>query len=116
MEGLTTADGSPVGLPGVDASEAEFFGAMASPPADAPTHPGPPKRDADAPYGRKADGSPRKRAAGPGRPKGDAPRVTSSPPSSAPKSSETAEQAAKRRADGVAGLFQLGAAGMALAY
>ena len=113
-ESLQTPDGQPVSLPEVDKAESKFFGAMAAPSAEEPAHPAPPRIDHEAPYGRKTDGTPRKRPAGPGRPKADAPRVTSSPPAS--KSAESAADAASRRTEGVTGLMQLVGGGFAVAY
>jgi hypothetical protein len=68
-----------------------------SPPPEMPAPPRKPDRDPGAPHGRaedgspvapyglKADGTPRLKPAGPGRPKGDdKPRVTQTPPPSAP--------------------------------
>jgi hypothetical protein len=105
-EGLQTLDGQPVELA---EAEREFHAAMAAPAQDEPAHAAPPKKDAEAPYGRKADGTPRKRAPGPGRPAHDKPRVASA--SSATGKTETLEEVAKRRKDGVAGLVQITAAG-----
>lgn len=72
-EGLVTADGQAIDF---EKSEAEFAKAMAAPPADAPEFPAPPKRDPAAPYGYKADGTPKKAA---GRPKSPA-RVQATTP------------------------------------
>lgn len=64
-EGLQTEDGTPIDVPpvGKPTPEQEWAAAMAAPEPDEPTAPAPPKKDPEAPYGRKADGSPKK---GPG--------------------------------------------------
>jgi hypothetical protein len=62
-EGLATADGKPVDL---DDTDRAFAQAMAAPRGDEPEAPPPQRRgpaDPDAPYGRRADGTPKK---GPG--------------------------------------------------
>ncbi len=105
-----TVAGKPVD---VDSAEREFHAAMAAPAADEPLAAAPPKRDADAPYGRKADGSARKRPAGPGRSRA---RTQSSPAVAAAGKSETAAESRQRRAEGVAGLFQIGSAATFLIY
>lgn len=74
-EGLMTADGAPVAAPAIEQEFAELQAAQAA-QADGEA-PAPPKKDPEAPYGRKADGSPKK---GPGgrpskAPKADQPRV-----------------------------------------
>jgi len=104
-EGLTTPDGTAVKL------DRDFAAAMAAPESDEPVAPAPPKVDKEAPFGRKADGSPRQRPAGPGRG-----RRTTTQPAKQPAAavSETAQEASQRRAEGVQGLMQLGA-GLCLA-
>lgn len=65
-EGLQTEDGTPVDVPPVDnpkTPDQEWAAAMAAPEPGEPTAPAPPKKDPEAPYGRKADGTPKK---GPG--------------------------------------------------
>lgn len=82
-EGLMTADGAPVPAPPVEVEFAALQAAQAA-AADEPTeHAAPPKKDPEAPYGRTADGKPKK---GPGgrppkkKPADDAPRVAASAP------------------------------------
>jgi hypothetical protein len=94
-EGLTTTDGQPVDL---DQAEKQFHASMAAPDPAEPTHPAPPLKDPEAPYGRKADGTPRKRAPGPGRGKTGA-RVNSAPAQPAPD----VLAARQRRAEGCQG-------------
>lgn len=62
-EGLATADGQALDL---DETERAFAAAMAAPRGDEPEHPAPPRRpvDPEAPFGRKVDGTPKKRAGG----------------------------------------------------
>lgn len=74
-----TADGAPVAAPPVDQEFAALQAAQAAAADEEPEHAAPPKKDAEAPYGRRADGTPKK---GPGgRPpvkkpaKADQPRV-----------------------------------------
>lgn len=56
-EGLSGADGKPIGL---DPAEATFAAAMAAPePQGKPDYPAPRKRDPDAPHGRDETGKPR---------------------------------------------------------
>jgi hypothetical protein len=61
VETLTTADGAAVQLADGDV---QFAAAMAAPRSDDPEAAPPPRIDPDAPYGRKADGSPRRSAGG----------------------------------------------------
>lgn len=90
-EKLATPDGAPVDIgPAADAEpDAEWVDHMreAARTADETEHAAPAKKDADAPYGRKADGTPKKR---PGRsPKNDAaskPRVQRRSKTAAPTS------------------------------
>lgn len=77
-ETLATADGQKIDL---DQTDAEFAKAMAAPSSADPQHPAPPKRpDAtpEAPYGYKADGTPRRSAGGrPPKPREiEAPKTT----------------------------------------
>lgn len=80
-EGLTTADGTPVDVPAAGTDE-DFAAVMATQARNAePEAAAPPRRDPEAPYGRKADGTPRR---APGRrPKAAEPRVQA--PSAADK-------------------------------
>src|ERR1700683_2564421 len=101
---MTTAtligpDGNAVDL---GTAEREFAASLAAPSADEPLAPPPPRRDpeADAKFGNKADGTPRKRKPGPGRP----PKTAA-----AAESKETPEAAEERRREGVTGLVQIGA-------
>lgn len=108
-EGLQTPDGKSVDL------DHEFAAAMAAPESDEPLAPAPPKVEKDAPFGRKADGSPRQRPAGPGRGRKTTRNTDSKPPAPAPKkTAETPQAASERRTQGVQGLMQVGA-GLALA-
>jgi hypothetical protein len=104
-EGLQTVDGKPVDL---EQAEKQFHASMAAPSSDEPMAPAPPKVDHEAPYGRKADGTPRKRAPGPGRP--PTARTTKQAPKDTGKSSESAQDVAERRTAGVESLFNVGAA------
>lgn len=85
-EQLTTGDGAVLDVPGVDEAERAFNAAMAAPEPTDPEAPAPPPKapeDPQAPYGRKADGSPKK---GPGgRPPKPKPRMQSPKASQAPK-------------------------------
>lgn len=81
---LTDANGKPVDL---DSAQTQFAAAMAAPETSEPTAPAPPTVDPAAPYGRRADGTPKK---GPGgRPstkraaEADKPRVADVPPAAA---------------------------------
>jgi hypothetical protein len=70
---LLGPDGQPVDL---GAAEDTFNAAMAAPAnGEAPDYPAPPRKDEEAPFGRKADGTPRARRAGPGRPRDDKART-----------------------------------------
>jgi hypothetical protein len=81
-EQLLGPDGQPVDLA---AAEDTFNAAMAAPAdGEKPDYPAPPRRDEEAPFGRKADGTPRARRAGPGRPRDDKAR-TGSVPKAPPK-------------------------------
>ncbi|WP_301177228.1 hypothetical protein [Actinomadura geliboluensis] len=64
-EGLQTEDGTPVDVPpvGEPTPDQKWAAAMAAPEPDEPQAPAPPKKDPEAPYGRRADGTPKK---GPG--------------------------------------------------
>lgn len=113
-EGLATPEGVPVAAPTTEDTERAFARALATPPSDAPGTtpadgpPGPPKKDPEAPYGRRADGTPKKGPGGrPTAPKHDKPRV-------GPAAVLDPEAAAGRRAGWVKGLSgwgQIGAAG-----
>jgi hypothetical protein len=75
----------------------------------------PPKVEKDAPFGRKADGTPRQRPAGPGRGRKTTTAAKKQPPTPQPKkTTETPEQASERRTEGIKGLMQVGA-GLCLA-
>jgi len=68
-EQLLGPDGKPVDL---DAAEQQFNEAMSAPAGgEKPDYPAPPHKDPEAPFGRLPDGTPRKRRAGPGRPRND---------------------------------------------
>lgn len=64
-EGLQTETGEPIDVPPVatPTPDQEWAAAMAAPEPDEKVAPAPPKKDPEAPYGRKADGTPKK---GPG--------------------------------------------------
>jgi hypothetical protein len=102
-------DGNPV-----DVLEAEraFHASMAAPEPNEPVAPAPPRVDQEAPYGRKADGTPRQRAAGPGR--GKKTRTTATG-TGKPKS-ETAAEVELRRREGVKGIVQIVSAGTTVLY
>lgn len=106
METLTTADGKPVDLPSLEEQERQFHASMAVPEPDEPQAPAPPRVDSEAPFGRKADGTPRQNPPGPGRGKKG---VTQKPSSQSKTKTETADAATQRRVDGVKGIMQLGA-------
>jgi hypothetical protein len=77
-EQLLGPDGKPVDL---GAAEDAFNAAMAAPAdGEKPDYPAPPHKDEEAPFGRKADGSPRQRRAGPGRPRDDKARTARNVP------------------------------------
>jgi hypothetical protein len=98
-EGLTTADGTPVDVAPVGTDEG-FAAVMAAQArnADAEQAPAPPRTDPEAPYGRKADGTPKK---APGRPRKAAePRVQA--PSAADKG-----QKPKDYTEALTGVMQL---------
>lgn len=99
-EGLQTPEGESVKL---DAAEQEFNRAMAAPVTD---YPAPPKKTpADAPYGLKADGTPKRGPGGrPAKDKHDKVRAVSGPVSQQASQGQDAV-----RAEGVKGLVQLGA-------
>ena len=108
-EGITTPDGAKVDL------DREFAAAMAAPEPDEPLAPAPPRVEQDAPYGRKADGTPRQRPAGPGRGRKSPQNTNKATPTPSPKpTTETPEKASQRRTEGVQGLMQIGA-GLCLA-
>jgi hypothetical protein len=108
-EGITTPDGRPLDL------DREFAAAMAAPEPDEPMAPAPPRVDPEAPFGYKADGTPRQRPAGPGRGRKSPQNTNKATPTSQPKpTTESPEKAAQRRTEGVQGLMQIGA-GLALA-
>lgn len=71
-EGLQTAGGNVLDVPPAEMPR-EFAAAMAAPEPTDPQVPAPPAKDPEAPYGRKADGSPKK---GPG---GRPPRAAKDP-------------------------------------
>lgn len=84
-EGLLTAEGTRVDIPPITGEFASLQAAQAQAADDqaaADEHAAPPKKDPEAPYGRKADGTPKK---GPGGrpakhvPKAEQPRVTEAP-------------------------------------
>jgi hypothetical protein len=75
-EGLATAGGERIDLSDPDRA---FGAAMAAPRADDPQHPAPPPIDPDAPFGRKVDGTPKKRPGG-RPPKTPAARTTTAVP------------------------------------
>jgi hypothetical protein len=108
-EGLKTPAGDKVDLDG------EFARAMAAPEPDEPVAPAPPRVEKDAPFGRKADGTPRARPPGPGRGRKTSPAPGKATPKAEPKkTTETPEAASQRRTEGVQGLLQIGA-GLCLA-
>jgi hypothetical protein len=79
-EGLTTSDGKPVEGVNPIGDEQGFADLMAEQAraADSPigeTAPAPPKKDPEAPYGRKADGTPKKAAGRPRKDQATKPRV-----------------------------------------
>jgi hypothetical protein len=94
-EGLSTLDGKPVNL---DEAERQFHASMAEPSPDEPAAAAPPRRDPDAPYGRKADGTPRKTAPGPGRP--PRARTQSKTDAGKGKTPETPQDISERRTEG----------------
>lgn len=109
-EGLQTPDGKKI-----EVTEADFARAMAAPEPDEPVAAAPPRKDPDAPYGRTKDGAP-KRGPG-GRPsKHDAPRAAKAAPNTSAVTSETPQQADKRRSDGVKGIVQQAAMATTIAY
>jgi hypothetical protein len=97
-EGLQTPAGDKVEL------DHDFAAAMAAPESDEPIATAPPRRDREAPYGRKLDGSPKAGPGGrPARSKDDKARVTSTPSGA---KAESKEDAHARRVSGVSGLVQ----------
>lgn len=102
-EGLKSADGTVLDVPaaGDDDAAKAFAAAMAAPEPGEPEMPAPPAKDPDAPYGRKADGSPKK---GPGgRPPKEQPRVQA-----APKGRHAATAKARDYRRDLTGIVQLG--------
>lgn len=94
-EGLTTADGQPVNADPVGSEDADFAQMMvgAAKAADSDTAkeaPAPPKKNAEAPYGYKDDGTPKKAAGRPRKDKASQPRVTA-PKKAAGKKDYTAD-------------------------
>ncbi len=65
-EGLQTETGEPIDVPPVatPTPDQEWAAAMAAPEPDEKQAPAPPKKDPEAPYGRRADGTPKKRPGG----------------------------------------------------
>lgn len=106
-EGLKTASGEAVDLDG------EFARAMAAPEPDEPVAAAPPRKDPEAPYGRKADGSPK---AGPGgRPaKAPKPRVAKAPNEA--KAAPPGPELEKQRTEGIKGAVQVGSMVTLLMY
>lgn len=86
MAGLATPDGTPVAVEPLTTDGADWAATQAAQAraADAtPEAPAPPKKDPEAPYGRTADGTPKKGPGGrPAKAKAEQPRVMS--PASAP--------------------------------
>lgn len=83
-EGLSTAAGEPLGVPPADPSP-EFSAAMVQAAAAAGEYPPPPPRDPEAPFGRKADGTPKRGPGGrPPKDKATQPRVQAVPSPAAP--------------------------------
>lgn len=82
-EGLQTADGTPVDVPAAASDEElnkQFAQAMNAPEPDEPTIAAPPRKDPEAPYGRKADGTPKKGPGGrPAKSRAEKPRTVSAP-------------------------------------
>lgn len=88
-EGLMTADGATVSVPPVEQEFAELQAAQARAADEQAEHAAPPKKDPEAPYGRTADGKPKK---GPGgrppkkkAPAADQPRVAAPTAADGPK-------------------------------
>jgi predicted flap endonuclease-1-like 5' DNA nuclease len=101
-EGLMTAAGESVDL---DDSERVFAAAMAAPSPDSPEFASPPKKDPDAPWGYKADGTAKK---APGRPRKDTARVQAGPvPAPAAPSKPKLPGKPKDYAEELTGLVQL---------
>ena len=79
----------------------------AEPNGTAPDYPAPPRKDEQAPFGRKDDGTPRLRRAGPGRPKpADKARTARSVPAAPAKDAKAPLEARDRR-KGVDAVMQL---------
>jgi hypothetical protein len=100
-----TADGREL-----DADELarQFNAAMAAPEPDEPVAQGPPRVSrsaAEAPYGYKADGTPRHNRPGPGRP--PKARVQQALPASEPKPGKSSTAPPKDYAPALAGLFEM---------
>jgi hypothetical protein len=104
-ETLTGPDGQAVAL---DDLERQFHATMAAPEQTEPVAPAPQRVDHEAPYGRKADGTPRQKPAGPGRPAKA--RTQSKPASDKGKTPETPQDVSDRRTAGVESLVNVGAA------
>jgi hypothetical protein len=113
-EQLLGPDGKPVDL---DAAEQQFTEAMAAPAnGDRPDYPAPPRKDEEPPFGRKADGTPRLRRAGPGRGNRDEKARTARSVPAAPRAKSAREPLApKDRRKGVDAVMQL-TAGVLLAF
>lgn len=94
----------------VEAGEQAFHAAMAAPAADEPLAAGPPKVE-QAKYGLKADGTPRKRPAGPGRTPARTQAAGTHPAGGAKPVAETPQDALQRRTEGIESLFQFASAG-----
>lgn len=86
-EGLRTAEGAPVAAPPVEQEFAALQAAQAAKADEEVEHAAPPKKDPEAPYGRTADGKPKKGPGGrpPKRKAADAPRVAAPSAADGPK-------------------------------
>src|SRR3954466_15857059 len=86
-EGLMTAEGAPVAAPPVEQEFAALQASQAAAADEEAEHAAPPKKDPEAPYGRTADGKPKKGPGGrpPKRKAADAPRVASAAAAGAKK-------------------------------
>jgi hypothetical protein len=103
-EALKTPTGDIIALE--DANVA-FARAMAAPEPDEPAPPSPPRKDAEAPYGRRADGTPKKGPGGrPAKDRHDKPRT--GPQQHSPAKTPVDPAAVKAlRVEGVKGLVQV---------